>query len=575
MSTTRRLLKYFRPYLLYLILGIFCAVVATLATLAVPWIIGKDLIDSVILEKNLSLLNFIAICLLILFVAKGLVSYAQIYLLSRVSYGVVTDLRNSAYEHLQRLSLAFYRRKRTGEIISRLINDMNVIQNALVNEMGSFFSNFLTLAGVGVFIFYIHWRLSLLVLGIVPFLGFTINKFSSLIKRASHSVQRKMADISSILQETIAGIEVIKSFATEKREVKKFKEENIRNLRLNLKRALISAALAPIVEILTLVGLIFILWYGAREIIRGALTIGELVSFLGYVGLVVNPLSRISRSYGTYQQVLASAERIFEIMDVKPEIKEIPKPIVIPRIKGHVVFENVCFRYDRGEMILKNISLEVHPGEKIALVGPSGVGKTTLVSLIPRFYDPTSGSVKIDGCDIRNVSISSLRSQIGIVPQETILFSGTIRENIAYSKVDATEEEIIEAAKKANAHEFIMNLEKGYDTQVGERGVKLSGGEKQRIAIARAILRNPRILIFDEATSAVDAQSELLIKEALESLMEERTTFIIAHRLSTIKGATKVVVLYRGEIKEIGSHEELVAKDGIYAKLYRMQVGGV
>ena len=488
MTTTSRLLKYFRPYLGYLVLGIVCTIIGTLITLVVPWVIGKNLIDSVILEgKNLSLLNLVAIGLLVLFIIKGGLSYGQTYLMSRVSFGVVTDLRNQAYEHLQRLSLSFYKKRRTGEIISRLINDVDVIQNAFINEMSGFFGNFLLLAGVLGFIFYIHWRLSLFILILIPVLTFTINKFSRWIKKSSTSIQGKMADISSILQETVVGAEVVKSFTSEKREVERFRRENIKNLQLNLKRTRIAAVLTPLVEILTLAGLISILWYGGREVIRGALSMGELVAFLGYVGLMLNPLSQITRSFGVYQHVLASAERIFEILDTQPEIKQLPRAKKMRRIKGHVEFKKVSFAYDEGNRILEDIDLEVKPGERIALVGPSGVGKTTLVSLIPRFYDPTSGCVRIDGWDIRDVELSSLRKQIGIVSQETILFSGSIKENIAYSKVEATDGEIIEAAKRANAHEFIVALEKGYDTQVGERGVKLSGGEKQRIAIARAI----------------------------------------------------------------------------------------
>jgi len=572
MTTPSRLLKYFRPYLGYFILGIVCTIIGTLITLVVPWVIGKSLIDSVILEgKNLSLLNLVAIGLLVLFIIKGGLSYGQTYLMSRVSFGVVTDLRNQAYEHLQRLSLSFYKKRRTGEIISRLINDVDVIQNAFINEMSGFFGNFLLLAGVLGFIFYIHWRLSLFILILIPVLTFTINKFSRWIKKSSTSIQGKMADISSILQETVVGAEVVKSFTSEKREVERFRRENIKNLQLNLKRTRIAAILTPLVEILTLAGLISILWYGGREVIRGALSMGELVAFLGYVGLMLNPLSQITRSFGVYQHVLASAERIFEILDTQPEIKQLPRAKKMRRIKGHVEFKKVSFAYDEGNRILEDIDLEVKPGERIALVGPSGVGKTTLVSLIPRFYDPTSGCVRIDGCDIRDVELSSLRKQIGIVSQETILFSGSIKENIAYSKVEATDGEIIEAAKRANAHEFIVALEKGYDTQVGERGVKLSGGEKQRIAIARAILRDPRILILDEATSAVDTQSEILIQQALESLMKDRTTFIIAHRLSTVQGADRIVVLNKGRIEEVGSHQELLSLGGLYARLYNMQ----
>ncbi len=572
MSTTRRLLKYFRPYWGYLVLGIVCAVITTLATLVIPWVIGRNLIDSVVLKGgNLGLLNLIAIGLLVLFIIKGLVSFGQTYWMSLVNYSVVADLRSSAYEHLQHLSLSFYKKRRTGEIMSRLINDVDVIQNAFVNEMSNFFGNFLLLIGILGFIFYIDWRLSLCALIIIPVLALVISKFNFWIRKSSSSIQKKMADISSILQETVVGIEVIKSFTSEKREIKRFREENIRNLQLSLKRTRIVAILIPLVEILTFAGLIFIIWYGGREVISGVLTVGELIAFLGYIGLLLNPLTQMSRVYGIYQQALACADRLFEILDTEPEVKELPGAVEMPRIKGYLRFKSVYFAYDEGGIVLKNIDLEVDPGERIALVGQSGVGKTTLVSLIPRFYDIASGSISIDGYDVRDVKLSGLRKQIGIVSQETILFSGSIRDNIAYSEMEATDEEIIEAAKKANAHNFIVALQKGYNTQAGERGVKLSGGEKQRIAIARAILRDPRILILDEATSAVDTQSELLIQEALECLMKERTTFIIAHRLSTIQGADKIVVLDEGKIKEIGVHQELLAREGIYARLYNMQ----
>jgi len=572
MTTARRLLNYFRPYWGYLVLGIICTIISTLAILVVPWVIGKDLIDSVILKgKDFTVLNFIALGLLGLFAAKGFASYGQTYLMSLVSYKLVVDLRNQAYEHLQRLSLSFYKKKRTGEIISRLINDVDVIQNVFVNEMSNFFGSFLLVAGVLAFIFYIHWQLSVFLLIIAPLLAFTVNKFSFWIKKSSSSIQGKMADISSILQETIMGIEVIKSFTTERREIERFREENIRNLQLGLQRARMTAILTPLVEIFTLLGLIFILWYGGREVIKGTLTIGELVAFLVYIGLVIEPIGRVSRAYGIYQRVLASSERVFEILDTQPTIRETSKSVKMPRIKGYVQFKDVCFAYNKEDVILENINLEANPGGKIALVGPSGVGKTTLVSLIPRFYDSISGAISIDGYDVKTVKISSLREQIGIVSQEIILFSGSIRDNVAYSDIRATDEEIVAAAKKANAHDFIMGLEKGYSTQVGERGAMLSGGEKQRIAIARVILRDPRILILDEATSAVDTETELLIKDALESLTENKTTFIIAHRLSTVQGADRIVVLDKGRIKEIGSHQQLLAQNGFYARLYNMQ----
>jgi len=571
MNIQYRLIKYLRPYLKILILAIVCTVFVTLSTLVLPWLLGKGLIDKVIVEKNLFLLNLVAIGVVAAVAIKGAFFYFQTYLTSFIGYKVVTDMRNQIFQHLQKLSLSFYKKRRTGEIMSRAVNDVNLLQNVLANNIMRLVLNILIVLGVFVFIFYIDWRLSFFVLAVFPFLIFVVRRVGSQIKDSSSLVQMKIADISSILQEVIGGIEVIKSFTMEEHEVKKFQDQNLKNFRLNMKRTRIVAILPPIVEVLTTLCLVAILWYGGREVIKGKLTIGELIAFLGYIGLIINPLNRISRDYSQYQQALASTERIFELLDIEPEIKESPGAIEMPRIEGYIKFENVSFSYNEKELVLENINLDLKPGEKLALVGPSGVGKTTLVSLIPRFYDPILGKISIDKQDIKKVRLSTLREQIGIVPQETILFSGSIKDNIAYGRMKASDEEVVEAAKKANAHNFINSLPNGYETEVGERGVKLSGGERQRIAIARAILRDPRILILDEATSAVDTEAEVLIQEALEKLMKSRTTIIIAHRLSTIVNADRIVVLKGGKVGEAGSHEELMIKNGLYAKLYKTQ----
>jgi len=571
MSIQRRLLDYFRPYRILLILAVVCIVFNTLVTLAIPWIVGKNLIDTVILEENIKLLNLIALAIVILAAFKGLFSYGQNYLMSLVGFKVITDMRNQVYEHLQCLSLKFYRKKRTGEIVSRVIHDVDQLQNAIINTAVVFIANCFMLIGVLILIFYIHWRLSLFALAIVPLLAFTANKFGGWIRGFSRSIQAKIANISSILQETIGGIEVIKSFAREKREVKRFKDETMRTLQLSIKRTRLIAALAPVMEMLTLLGLTGILWYGGREVIRGVLTPGELIAFLGYIAIALVPLTQVSQAFGIYQQGLASAERIFEVLDARPEIKEIPGAVEMPQVKGYVELKDVYFGYDEKKLVLEGINLEVKPGQRIALVGPSGAGKTSLVSLIPRFYDLLSGTITIDGYDIKKVKLASLRKQIGIVSQEAILFNGNIRDNIAYGRIKASNEEIIRAAKKANAHDFIMAQPAGYETQVGERGLKLSGGERQRIAIARAILKDSPILIFDEATSAVDAQAELLIQQALERLMQDRSTITIAHRLSTVQHADRIVVLNERKIEEVGSHQELLSRGGVYTRLYKHQ----
>jgi len=571
MNVQHRLMRYLRPYKLSLILSVICIVFVTLTSLIAPWLTGKGLIDKVIGEKNISLLNLIALAFIVLVIVKGVFSYFQTYLTSFLGYKIVVDMRNQIFQHLQRLSLNFYKRRRTGEIMSRLINDTNVVQNVLVESIMRLILNIFLVAGVLIFIFYIDWSLSLFVLIILPLLALGIGKLGSRIKKFSNLVQMKIADISSTIQEVIGGIEVIKSFVTEKKEAQRFRIQNIENFRLNMKRIRFVAILPPLIEILSTVGLAAILWYGGLKVIKGELTIGELVAFLGYVALAVNPLNRIGRDYSQYQQALACAERMFEILDTEPEIRESSGAIEMPRIKGYIQFRNIFFSYDNKEVVLKDINLDLRPGEKVALVGQSGVGKTTLVSLIPRFYDPASGSIVIDGHDIRNVKLASLRRQIGIVSQEAFLFNGTIRDNIAYGKTEVTNEEIVAAAKKANAHSFIMALEEGYSTSVGERGVNFSGGQRQRIAIARAVLRDPSILILDEATSAVDAEAEALIQEALEKLMKEKTTIVIAHRLSTILNADKIVVLQEGKIEGVGIHKELVSKGGTYTKLYKSQ----
>lgn len=570
MQSYVRILKYFRPYIKYLVLAIFCLLITTGANLSVPWII-KNMIDDVLMQKNLFMLNLIVAAVGVAFLFKGLFYYGQVYFMSYATQRVLADLRESLYRHLQKLSLDFYEKRRTGEIMSRLTNDTTVLQNILTNGVIDWLTESFVFMGALILIFYIHWKLALLTVVALPLLAFLVNRIGRKIRDVSHLVQMRIADITSILQETISGIRAVKAFAREDFEIKKFSKYNQQTFLTTVRSIRLGALLSPTVEFAGSLGVIAIVWYGGHEVIQGALTSGELVAFLVYVTTMSSPLSRLTRLYGGAQQASAAAERILEILDAEPQIKEAPGAVKLQKVEGKVEFSQVSFAYEEDLLVLADINLQANPGELIALVGPSGAGKTTLVDLIPRFYEPSCGVISIDGKDIRQFTLASLREQIGIVPQDIILFNGTIRDNIIYGKLTASGEEIIEAAKAANAHDFIMDLPDGYDTQIGDRGVKLSGGQRQRLSIARAILKNPPILILDEATSALDTESEILVQEALERLMKKRTTFVIAHRLSTIINADRILVIEKGRIVESGTHNKLLDQQGLYSRLYEAQ----
>lgn len=567
----KRALSFVRPYLSYIALALLCMLAVAGLSLLIPWLV-KDMIDKVLVEKDLRMLNLISILGIGIYFLKGIFSFGQEYLMSYVAQRVIFDLRSRLWRHLSRLSLSFFTKEKGGDIISRLTNDISLIEQTLTYAVVDFVIRAVTVIGIIAFIFYINWELSLISISLLPLTAFLIEKYSKKMRRLGRQIQDSLSSLTSIISEVIGAIKVVKAFATSDKEVERFEEANIRSLKASLKGAKLRAMLSPTVEMVAAASTIFLLWYGGRKVIEGRLTPGELVAFLGYVAMIVTPLKGLSTVFSRLQQALAAADRIFEFMEIPPEVSEDVNAIDMPDIKGEVEFRCVSFSYDE-EPILKEINLKVKPGEIVGVVGPSGSGKTTLVDLIPRFYDPTKGAILIDGIDIRKVKLDSLRRQIGIVSQETVLFATTIRENIAYGKPDATLEEIVEAAKVANAHDFIMKLPNGYDTMVGERGVTLSGGERQRIAIARAILGNPKILIFDEATSALDSESERLVQEALERVMKGKTTFFVAHRLSTLRCADRIVVLNDGKIVEEGSHEELLKKRGLYWRLYILQGG--
>ncbi len=570
MGSYKRLLTYVRPYIGRMIFGLVCMIIAAAAYLVVPWLI-KNVVDKVLAEKNMYMLNLVVISILVVFLVRGFATYGQTYTMSYIGQRVIIDIREAMFKHLQRLDQAYYDRRKTGVIMSNLTNDVAALQSAIVDNLVSFITEGVTLIGSLVSMLYLDWKLTLVTLVIVPVVLGIINIFGKRLRIAGHDVQGRIADITSLLQETISGARVVRSFAREGYEVQRFERENQRNFRAVMRATKLTSLLSPLVEFSAAIAVAVILWYGGYSVVTGAITAGSLIAFLIYAINLSNPVKRLSQVYGNIQKAMAAGDRVFAILDTKPEVVEKTNAIVLPEVDGRVRFDHVSFSYDGEKKALDDFSLDVPAGRVVAIVGPSGAGKTTIANLLPRFYDATEGAITVDGIDVRDVTFQSLREQIGVVPQETMLFNATIKDNILYGRLDGTDEEVYAAAKAANALEFIERLPEGMDTLVGERGSSLSGGQRQRIAIARAILKNPKILILDEATSALDTESEKLVQEALERLMQGRTAFVIAHRLSTIKNADQIVVLREGKLVESGTHDELVAAGGLYQHLYSVQ----
>jgi subfamily B ATP-binding cassette protein MsbA len=513
----------------------------------------------------------IPLLLVIVILGKGIFTFFASFFMKSIGHKAVKDLRDNLFERLTYQSMDYFDHKPTGELMSRLTSDVEKVQQGVAGSMGDLMlSAFMILALVGK-IFVTDWQMAMLSLVITPLAVIPLILFSHQLKKKGLLNQKKMANIYNLLHETIKGNKIVKAFTMEKFEMRKFFQETLSYFKACLKLEWVGSAASPFMEFVGGILGAFILVIGTTRIARGYMTPGDFSSFIVAIFMMYTPIKRLSRANNTIQQAVASYERTQEIMQSQPQIKEHPKAYSLPPVKGRVKFENVSFSYDNMMPVLQDISFEVKPTERIALVGLSGAGKTTIINLLPRFYDPTSGRITIDGVDIREVSLSSLRSQIGLVTQELVLFNDTVSKNVAYGLEEMPLEKIEEAAKAAKAHEFIMKLPQNYDSNIGESGALLSSGQRQRLAIARALLKNPPILILDEATSALDSESERLIQIALANVMKDRTTFIIAHRLSTIRSADRILVIDKGKIAEMGSHEELLRMNGIYRKLYDLQ----
>lgn len=565
-----RLVSYVVPYWKRGLVAILCMVLGAITTLAVPWII-RNMVDDVLTNKDYVTLNYIVVGILVLFFLRGVFGYGQGYLISYIGNRVVIDIRNQVYQNLQRLSLSYFDRTKTGTLMSKLTNDISALQTAIVDNFVNLVKESVILVGSLAGMLFLHLKLTMLCLVIVPLVTVTINFFGKKLKKSGREVQERIADVTAHLQESISGVRVVKSFHREAYETKRFHDINERTFSAVMRTARQSSQLSPIVEFLAAMAITAIIWYGGVSVIEGELTSGELIAFLIYAINLANPVRRLSTVYGSIQRAMASAERVFEVADAKPEITEKPDAISLPPLTGHVEFRHVEFSYVPGKVVLKDLNFVVEPGQTIAFVGPSGAGKSTVANLLPRFYDVTGGAVLVDGYDVRDVTLASLRDHIGIVPQDTMLFNASVEENVRYGRLDATTQEVWEAIRAANAEDFVREMPYGINTYIGDRGIILSGGQRQRLAIARALLKDPQILILDEATSALDTESEKVVQAALERLMIGRTSFVIAHRLSTIKNADLILVIDDGRVVERGTHDELLAAGGLYHDLYTLR----
>ncbi len=582
----RELLK---PHIPSLLLGLLAVAGEGAANLLEPWPL-KIVLDNVLRSQQshaaimrhiqrfvgtdkLAMLKFACFAVVAIAALDAICTYGEKYLTTSVGQWVTYDLRRTLYSHIQKLSLAFHDQKRTGDLISRVTSDIDAIQSFITQGLLGVLINIITLLGMVAVMFYLNWRFTLIALSVAPMLFAIVYSYTRRIKKASRAVRKKEGEITSVVEEVLSSIRVVKAFAREDYEVKRLQEQSLEGVEVALRARGLKAKLTPIVNLIVATGTCLVLWFGARLVLNGSLSAGEMVVFILYLGKMYKPMQELSKMTDTYSKAAVGYEQIREVVETDNEIKDSRHAVRAPRFKGDIEFDLVSFSYTEDTPILKDVSFKIKAGEVAALVGPTGAGKTSVISLVARFYDPTSGVVKIDGTDIKRFRQKSLRQQISFVLQETMLFHAPVWQNIAYGKPDASRQEIIRAAELANASEFIDKLPEGYDTILGERGMTLSGGQRQRIAIARAVIRNTPILILDEPTSGLDAASEKLVFEALDKLMQNRTVIVIAHRLSTIRRADNIFVIQDGSIVESGNHEKLMQKDGLYAELHNLQFG--